>query len=259
MNQPRYSFYFQTTLRCVTLYLLLLATCLPAFSTTHSRELNDNWRFRLLAGDAQTHAQAQSVHWHSAQVPGVVHTDLFAHGLIHDLHVGMPEAGLQWIGVSDWEYETRFNVDTATLAQRHAELVFEGLDTFAEVSLNGQEILRADNYFRTWRVPVKQYLQVGENTLRIVFRSPIRSVLPRVQAMEHNIAGNYISLYGEEPADALTANFVRKPGYHYGWDWGPRYVSMGIWRPVRLDTWDGLRLDGILRQNVGAPAGVRDV
>jgi len=245
---------FQSTWPYTLLCLIWCIASLPALASTHSRELNNNWRFRLLAGDAQTHAQAQSVHWHSAQIPGAVHTDLLAHGLIHDMHVGMPEAGLQWIGVSDWEYETRFNIDAATLARRHAELVFEGLDTFAEVSLNGQDILRADNYFRTWRVAVKEYLRSGENTLRVVFRSPIRSVLPQVQAMKHQIAGNYISLYGDEPADALTANFVRKPGYHYGWDWGPRYVSMGIWRPVRLDTWDGVRIDDVAIQTTSLDA-----
>jgi len=230
--------------------MLCLVACLPALAATHSSELNDNWRFRLLAGGAQTHAQAQSVHWHSADVPGAVHTDLLAHGLIVDPHVGMPEAELQWIGVSDWEYETRFNIDSETLSRGHAELVFEGLDTFAEVLLNGQDILHADNYFRTWRVAVKEHLKSGENILRVIFRSPIRSMLPRVQAMKHQIAGNYISLYGDEPADALTANFVRKPGYHYGWDWGPRYVSMGIWRPVQLETWDGLRLDDFAVQTV---------
>jgi len=247
-------FRFKTIWQCAVACWLCLATCLPALAATHSHELTENWRFRLLAGDAQTRAQAQSVHWHSATVPGAVHTDLLAHGLIHDPHVGMPEAALQWIGVSDWEYETRFDVDSALLARHHAELVFEGLDTFAEVWLNGTHILRADNYFRTWRIAVKDHLRSGQNTLRIVFRSPIRTMLPRVQAMEHQISGNYISLYGEEPADALTANFVRKPGYHYGWDWGPRYVSMGIWRPVRLDTWDGVRLDDFAVKTVSLDA-----
>jgi len=235
---------------CLVLYLIGLIVCPSLLAATHSRELNEQWRFRLLAGDAHTHAQAQSAHWHSAKVPGAVHTDLLAHGLIPDPYIGAPEAGLQWIGVSDWEYETRFTIDAEFLNQRHAQLVFEGLDTFAEVSLNGQEILRADNYFRTWQVAVKEQLQLGENTLRIIFRSPIRTMLPRVQAMEHQIAGNYISLYGEEPADALTANFVRKPGYHYGWDWGPRYVSMGIWRPVRLESWDSVRINDLV-VNVG--------
>jgi len=170
---------------------------------------------------------------------------MLAHGLIPAPYIGAPEAGLQWIGLSDWEYETRFNLDAASAQQPHAELVFEGLDTFAEVSLNGQEILRADNAFRTWRISVNEHLQTGENVLRVVFRSPIRTMLPRVQAMPNKITGNYISLYGDEPVDALTANFVRKPGYHYGWDWGPRYVGAGIWKPVRLETWDGVRLDDV--------------
>jgi len=228
---------------CCALWLLF---CLPALALTHTQELHQQWQFRLLAGNAQTHTHAQSAHWHSAQIPGSVHTDLLAHGLIPDPYLGAPEAGLQWIGLADWEYETRFDVDALLLTQRHLELVFEGLDTFAEVSLNGRELLRANNAFRTWRVCVKEHLQAGENILRIVFRSPIRTVLPRVQAMPNKITGNYISLYGDEPVDALTANFVRKPGYHYGWDWGPRYVSSGIWRPVRLEAWDGLKIDDMV-------------
>jgi len=246
MNPPEPLFCFKPVWRFIAVSLICCLTCLPALATSHSQRLHDNWRFRMLAGDAQTYEQAQSVHWHAASVPGAVHTDLLAHGLIHDLHVGMPEAGLQWIGLADWEYETRFNLDEHALAQSHAELVFAGLDTFAEVSLNGHNILSADNYFRTWQVNVKEHLCPGENILRIIFRSPIRSMLPRVQAMEHQIAGNYVSLYGDEPQDFLTANFVRKPGYHYGWDWGPRYVSAGIWRDVVLNTWDGLRLDDFI-------------
>ena len=65
-----------------------------------------------------------------------------------------------------------------------------------------------------------------------MFRSPIERLLPQVQAMPHKLAGNYPSPYGDEPKDAMTVNFVRKPGYHYGWDWGPRYVTAGIWRPA---------------------------
>jgi len=231
--------------QALALCILWLALCFPALAATHSRELHEHWRFRLLAGHAPTHAQAQSAHWHSASVPGAVHTDLLAHHLIPDPYVGAPEAGLQWVGLADWEYETRFDLDEEGFADKYAELVFEGLDTFAEVTLNDHEILRADNAFRTWRVPIKDHLQSGENVLRIIFRSPIRTLLPRVQAMPHKITGNYISLYGDEPIDALTANFVRKPGYHYGWDWGPRYAGAGIWRPVRLETWDGLRLDDL--------------
>jgi len=230
----------------------LLRACLAAFamsvamvaaaSPPVSRPLDSGWQFRMSSQDAVAAGHAQAAHWHSAQVPGNVHTDLLANGLIADPYVGAPEAGLQWIGLADWEYRARFDVDAATLGRAHAELVFEGLDTFADVYLNEDKLLSADNSHRTWRIPVQGRLRARGNTLRVVFHSPIRRLLPQVQAMPHKLAGNYPSPYGDEPKDAMTANFVRKPGYHYGWDWGPRYVTAGIWRPLRLESWDGLRI-----------------
>jgi beta-mannosidase len=200
------------------------------------------WSFRLLPGDAQSQAHPGLDAWRPAQVPGSVHTDLLAAGVIGDPYVGAAEAGLQWIGLADWEYRARFDVDAATLARRHAELRFDGLDTFAEVSLNGQPLLRADNAHRSWRARVDGRLRAQGNELRIVFRSPIRTLLPQVQAMPHRIAGNYPSPYGDEPADAMVGNFARKPAYHFGWDWGPRYVTAGVWRDVHLESWDARRI-----------------
>ncbi|MNM98730.1 cryptic beta-D-galactosidase subunit alpha [compost metagenome] len=75
-----------------------------------------------------------------------------------------------------------------------------------------------------------------------MFRSPIRTLLPQVQAMPHKIAGNYPSPYGDEPKDAMVGNFVRKPAYHFGWDWGPRYVTAGVWREVQLESWNDHRI-----------------
>lgn len=221
-----------------------------------SMPLENGWRFRLSPQDPAAVEHAQAAAWHPAKVPGHVHTDLLANGLIPDPYVGSPEAGLQWIGLAKWEYETRFDADAATLRRARSDLVFESLDTFAEVRLNGETLLSADNSHRTWRVPVQGKLKAKGNELRVVFDSPIRRLLPRVQAMPHKIAGNYPSPYGDEPKDAMTANFVRKPGYHYGWDWGPRYVTAGMWRPVRLDSWDGLRIaDFHIRQHqIGAEA-----
>lgn len=207
-----------------------------------TRTLDANWEFRLVPGDAQASTHADAAQWRSAQVPGSVHTDLLAHRLIPDPYVGAPEAALQWIGLADWEYRKRFDLDAATMQRTNAELVFEGLDTFAEVQLNGRDLLTADNSHRTWRAKVDGLLRTRGNELRVVFRSPIRRLLPQVQAMPHKIAGNYPSPYGDEPKDAMVGNFVRKPGYHFGWDWGPRYVTAGIWRPVRLETWERLRI-----------------
>ncbi|KAB7633028.1 beta-mannosidase [Stenotrophomonas rhizophila] len=224
--------------------VLLAAWALPVAAAPLAAE----WSFRLMPGDAQLRAHPQLAEWRAAQVPGAVHTDLLARGQFPDPYVGAPEAGLQWIGLADWEYRARFDVDATTLARAHAELAFEGLDTFATVTLNGQPLLQADNSHRTWRARVEGRLRPRGNELRVVLRSPIRTLLPGVQAMPHKIAGNYPSPYGDEPKDAMVGNFVRKPGYHFGWDWGPRYVTAGIWRPVTLESWDAQRLTALVVQ-----------
>jgi beta-mannosidase len=237
------------------LRLVLAVLCMAgatgfAMASTEQLLINQSWSFRALPGNAQTGAHPQAASWRAAQVPGTVHTDLLANKLIPDPYVGAPEAGLQWIGLADWEYRTRFDAPARMLKNSRSDLVFDGLDTFAEVWLNGTQVLSADNAFRTWRVPVQGKLRAKGNELRIVLRSPITKLLPQVQAMPHKLAGNYPSPYGDEPKDAMTANFVRKPGYHYGWDWGPRYVTAGIWKPVVLQSWDTLRIDNLqLRQD----------
>ncbi|OEZ00055.1 beta-mannosidase [Stenotrophomonas sp. BIIR7] len=232
------------------LVLLLALHALP----TAAAPLQAQWSFRLLPGNAQVKAHPEAADWRAASVPGAVHTDLLAAKRIPDPYAGAPEAALQWIGLADWEYQARFDVDAATLARAHAELVFEGLDTFAEVSLNGRPLLRADNSHRTWRAPVTGQLRPRGNELRVVFRSPITTLLPGVQAMPHKIAGNYPSPYGDEPRDAMVGNFVRKPGYHFGWDWGPRYVTAGIWRPVRLESWNVQRITDVAVQTTALDA-----
>jgi beta-mannosidase len=230
---------------------LLLALAAPVMAGVPTQlSIDQGWTFRLLPGGAQAAAHPEAASWRAAAVPGTVHTDLFAHKLIPDPYVGAPEAGLQWIGLADWEYRTRFDAPRGAREAARSDLVFEGLDTFAEVWLNGERLLAADNAFRTWRVPVQGRLRAQGNELRIVLRSPIGAMLPQVQAMPHKLAGNYPSPYGDEPPDAMTGNFVRKPGYHYGWDWGPRYVTAGIWKPVVLQSWDALRIADLqLRQD----------
>ncbi|MBW8823692.1 MAG: glycoside hydrolase family 2 protein [Xanthomonadales bacterium] len=214
------------------------------------QHLDGAWTFRLQPDDAQAASHRAMTTWRRATVPGTVHTDLLANHRIPDPYVGAPEAGLQWIGLAGWEYRRGFDVDATALRASRNELVFQGLDTLADVWLNGERILSADNSFRTWRIPVHGKLKAHGNILRVVFHSPIATMLPQVQAMPHKIAGNYTSPYGDEPKDAMTANFVRKPGYHYGWDWGPRYVTAGIWQPVSLQSWSGARIDDLqIRQD----------
>jgi beta-mannosidase len=229
---------------------LVMALAAASASAAEGHVIDKGWRFRLAPGNAQGASHPEAAPWRAAAVPGTVHTDLFANKLIADPYVGAPEATLQWIGLADWEYRTRFDAPRTALEAARSDLVFEGLDTYAEVWLNGARVLDADNAFRTWRVPVQGRLRAKGNELRIVFRSPIARLLPQVQAMPHKLAGNYPSPYGDEPKDAMTANFVRKPGYHYGWDWGPRYVTAGISKPVVLQSWNAVRIDNLqLRQD----------
>ncbi|MDR3737912.1 MAG: glycoside hydrolase family 2 protein, partial [Terracidiphilus sp.] len=143
---------------------------------------------------------------------------------------------------ADWEYRSTFQVAPAARAREHVELVFEGLDTLADVYVNEKPVLHADNMFRRWRVDVKPLLKDGANTLRVVFHSPISSMLPRVKALPYGLPSVTARISTNEQ-NIATAPYTRKAPYQYGWDWGPRYVTQGIWRPVRLEAWDALRIE----------------
>ena len=127
-------------------------------------------------------------------------------------------------------------------AHEHLDLVFEGLDTFADVYLNEQAILHADNMFRRWRIPAKALLKPGSNTLRIVFHSAVEKMIPYVKSLPYILPSISTHNYGNEE-NIATAPYTRKAPYNYGWDWGPRFMTEGIWQPVRLETWDALRIE----------------
>jgi beta-mannosidase len=203
-----------------------------------SRNLNSGWQFRAVANADQSDVKE----WHPAQVPGVVQTDLLTNTLIPDPFDRDNEFHLQWVGLADWEYQTTFQVDAAALAHEHVDLVFEGLDTFADVYLNEQSILHADNMFRRWRVPSKATLKPGSNTLRIVFHSAVEKIIPYAKALPYILPSISTHNYGNEE-NIATAPYTRKAPYNYGWDWGPRYMTEGIWQPIRLETWDALRIE----------------
>ncbi|MDT8071063.1 MAG: glycoside hydrolase family 2 protein [Terriglobia bacterium] len=200
--------------------------------------IDKGWRFRAI--NDKGHPEVEQ--WHQAEVPGVVQTDLLHNKLIPDPFYGDNEPTLQWIGLTDWEYETEFEVTPAMLQRGHLELLFAGLDTYADVFLNDVPILSADNMFRHWRVPVKDKLHAGSNTLRIVFHSPVMYMLPKVKALPYRLPTVSQVLTVTEEGIA-TDPYTRKAPYNYGWDWGPRYVTEGIWQPVELYAWDDVRID----------------
>jgi beta-mannosidase len=202
-----------------------------------SQTLHDGWSFRQVGREES----------YPAKVPGVVHLDLLANGLIGDPFYRDYEKSLQWIGRTDWEYRTQFDVGAETLARRRVELVFDGLDTYARVTLNGREVLDADNMYRQWRASVRPLLRARGNELLVVFRSPINEDLPKVTARGYELPA--VNDLGEK-----TSVYTRKAPYSFGWDWGPRLVTCGIWKPVRLEAWDDARLlDVAIRQKELGP------
>lgn len=227
------------TLRFVSsLCIICVISLLPLFAAEPaSRTLDSGWQFRA-SGNVDRDELKQ---WRLAQVPGVIHTDLLRHNLIPDPFDRDNEFHLQWVGLADWEYQTSFDLSTSELAREHLDLIFEGLDTFADVYLNDQPILQADNMFRRWRVPAKGLLKPGSNSLRIVFHSAVEHMLPYVKSLPYVLPSISSLNFGNEE-NLATAPYTRKAPYQYGWDWGPRFLTEGIWQPVRLEMWDSVRV-----------------
>lgn len=183
---------------------------------SHERSLNsEDWKFRK-KGDSK---------WLAAKVPGTVHTDLFRNKIIPDPFFGANEKQLQWIENDDWQYETTFTVSGEELENENCFLQFDGLDTYAEILLNGTKILSADNMFRTWKVNVKPLLKTGQNKIEITFESAVKKGKSEAAKLKYTLPGD-------------EKVFTRKAQYQYGWDWGPRFVTAGIYKNISLEFWN---------------------
>lgn len=193
---------------------------------TEQVNLGGAWRMR--EADSQT--------WHSAHVPGSVYADLMADGTMPDPFWRENELDAFERMKKDYVYQRTFTVTEAQLAHPHVELVCDGLDTLAHVSLNGRKIAFADNMHITWVWDVKEQLHAGENTLEIRFDSPILYCAKKAEEAP-----------GWESSDATPGfRHLRKAHCMFGWDWGPRLPDAGIWRPIFLRTWDTVRLENAL-------------
>lgn len=163
--------------------------------------------------------------WLPASVPGTVHTDLMANRQIEDPFYRMNELGVRWVEECDWIYRRTFDLPAEALAASRALFLdFDGLDTFATVRLNGRKVGTADNMFHEWRFEVKKILKPGTNTLEVELASPQRAA----QRLADRSKIKYMSMFFEPRI------FIRKAQYAGGWDWGPRLLTSGVWRSVRL-------------------------
>jgi beta-mannosidase len=216
---------------------LLILTFLSACNNKVQKELpveieiNSNWEF----------SQAGTGNWMPTTVPGTVHNDLLNNGVIDDPHYRMNENEVQWVEDEDWEYRTTFDVTDEMLAHNNIILDFKGLDTYAMVMLNGKEILNADNMFVNWEVNVKDKLQKGANQLNMHFNSPVKEGMKKLTKLDYIVP----AVNEQAPVGKRTNVFTRKAPFHYGWDWGPRLVTSGIWRPVILKAWDNAVVESI--------------
>ncbi len=200
------------------IFVLIFSTGF-VFSQNSEMILSSKWQFK----------QKGKQSWNSAKVPGCIHTDLLNNKLIEDPFYSDNEKKLQWIENEDWEYKTDFEIDTKTLKNKRVELHFDGLDTYAKVYLNDTLIAITDNMFKSHIIDVTFQLKQGTNHLYILFESAVR----KGKELAAQIP---FKLPGEEKV------FTRKAQYQYGWDWGPRFVTCGIWKPIYLEIYNGTNI-----------------
>ncbi len=213
----------------IGLSVLVLLSCTPK-EKSMQMIIEADWSFYF----------PDSNKWYPAQVPGCIHTDLLNNKLIKDPFYRFNENELQWIETKDWEYQCEFKVAGSVLDKDSIQLVFEGLDTYADVYLNDSLLLKADNMFIAYVVPCKSLLK-DKNKLRVKFISARNIGMAKLKQLPYTLmAANEIA-----PENERTNVFTRKAPFHYGWDWGPRFVTSGIWKNIKINAWSVLKIEDI--------------
>lgn len=202
--------------------------------------LNGAWRVRRADSDLSA----------PATVPGCVHTDLLAAGQIPDPFHRDNEHAVLWIGETDWVYCRTFNVPAELLQMERVLLHCAGLDTLATVTVNGEPVGATDNMFRTWEFDVGHLLRAGENEIEVRFESALNYGQAR-------LAERYIHSWSTDGHKLPGGNWVRKEQCNFGWDWGPKLVTCGIWRDIALLGFSQARLDDVHIQQTHHGGGVR--
>ena len=162
-------------------------------------------------------------------VPSVVQQALYEAGRIAHPYLGTAENDLLWISNHPWTYALDFDANPELMKEAQVDLIFEGIDTDAEVVLNGQKLFSADNQFRQWKAGVKALLKDKGNRLEVRFAPYDSTQLALYDATRPQLPEKY----------AVS----RKAPYQHGWDWAPKYKNIGLWKPVKLLGWSEARLE----------------
>ena len=207
----------------VTLFLAIICLPILAISQNSKRDLSkEKWQFK----------NTRDNKWFSAKIPGTVHTDLLQNKIIPNPFNGNNEKLLQYIERENWEYKTGFFISKSEYQNEHIALNFEGIDTYAKIFINDTLVLTANNMFRTWNLEVKKQLKIGNNELKIVFESAVNRGEAEAKKLTYELPGN-------------EKVFTRKAQYHYGWDWGPRFVTCGIYKAIQLHFWNQAKINHV--------------
>ena len=206
------------------LFPLLLLLAIASCQTTEKpnvvvQSLNQGWT--LMSDTLDVNMRVD--------VPSVVQQSLYENGIIPHPYLGTVENQLLWISDHPWDYALHFDADKELLEKENIELVFEGIDTYANVRLNGQDLFFAENQFRTWKQDVKDLLKEKDNLLEVSFVRYDSTQLALYEAHQPRLPEKY----------AVS----RKAPYQHGWDWAPKYKNVGIWKPVKLLGWNEARLE----------------
>ncbi|OSX60118.1 glycoside hydrolase family 2 protein [Postia placenta MAD-698-R-SB12] len=204
---------------------------------TITRTLHDGWSFTQIGGGEAV----KDGEWLPVQsFPTTVHVELLKQEKIPDPFLGLHEWDVQWVGEVPWAFRTQFAASQAEVSAPNVDIVFDGLDTFATVTLNGHKILETENQFISHRVPVKPLLRQGSNELLITFASAFR------KGREAEKVHGKLNLWNGDSSRL----HVRKAQYNYGWDWGPVLMTAGPWKPISLETYQARISDVDIRARV---------
>ena len=218
------------------LFIFLFYNC--SNQNNETVEISENWKFKNNVDSL----------WLEASVPGDVHTDLLSNELIEDPFYRLNEHDLQWIDKTDWEYKTEFDLSQKDINSHSLALEFQGIDTYSSIYLNDSLIETTDNMFIGKTVDIKSFAKLGKNNLYVKLFSPINIGVKIHDSLGYDISSfnaNDLAEIGKVEGNKRVSVFTRKAPYHYGWDWGPRLVTSGIWQPINIKTWNYFNIEDL--------------
>ena len=218
------------------LFVFLLYNC--SNQNNETVEISEKWTFKN---------NVDSI-WLEASVPGDVHMDLLKNGLIEDPFYRLNEHDLQWIDKTDWEYKTEFDLSKKDINSHSLSLDFHGIDTYSSIYLNDSLIATTDNMFIGKTVDIKSFAKLGKNKLYVKLYSPINKGVKLHDSLGYDISSfnaNDLAEIGKVEGNKRVSVFTRKAPYHYGWDWGPRLVTSGIWQPINIKKWNYFNIEDL--------------